>query len=174
MPERGGDVAVWDGVVRATHWSVAALVLWDGFEDSGGPLHRNLGYLAAALVALRLAWGFVGTPTARFADWWPRASRLAAYVPALLAGRPPRTRGHNPLGALMMLALWACVLALALTGWMSRWDAFWGDDGIKAVHAFIADALLALVAVHVLAVLAMSRLQRENLVKAMLTGRKRR
>lgn len=164
---------VWDGLVRLTHWSVAALVFWDWFEDSGGALHRNLGYLAAALVGVRLAWGFAGTRAARFSDWWPTRARLAAYVPALLAGRPPHTRGHNPLGALMMLALWACVLGLALTGWMSRWDRFWGDDALKDVHAFIADALMALVAVHVLAVAAMSRLEGENLAKAMITGRKR-
>jgi cytochrome b len=166
-------VPVWDALVRITHWSLAALVLWDWFEDSGGPLHRNLGYLAAGLVVLRLAWACVGPGPARLTDWWPTPSRLAAYLRELRRGEVPRRLGHNPLGALMMLALWSLVLALAVTGWMSRLDAFWGDEAIIDLHGWLADALIALAAVHVLAVLAMSRLQGENLVAAMITGRKR-
>ena len=167
-------VPVWDRTVRVTHWAVAGLVLFDYFgDDSGGPLHRNLGYLAAALVLLRLAWAGVAPGTARFADWWPTPSRLRAHLAALRAGRPERRLGHNPLGALMMLALWALILALALTGWLSRLDMFWGDDGIRSLHAALAHALVLLAGVHVAAVLAMSRLHGENLIVAMLTGRKR-
>ena len=129
-------VPVWDRAVRVTHWAVAGLVLFDYFgDDSGGPLHRNLGYLAAALVLLRLAWAVVAPGAARFADWWPTPSRLRAHLVALRAGRPERRLGHNPLGALMMLALWALILALALTGWLSRLDAFWGGDGIPLAGA---------------------------------------
>jgi cytochrome b len=166
-------VPVWDALVRITHWSLAALVLWDWFEDSGGALHRNLGYLAAALVVLRLAWACVGPRPARFPDWWPTPSRLAAYLRELRRGKVPRRLGHNPLGALMMLALWSLVLALAVTGWMSRLDTFWGDDAIIELHGWLADALIALAGVHVIAVLVMGRLQGENLVAAMITGRKR-
>jgi cytochrome b len=165
-------VAVWDRVVRLTHWSVAALVLYDYWQDSGDRWHRNLGYAAAALVLLRLVWALVGSPPARFASWWPTPARLRAYCASLLAGRPGRSLGHNPLGASMMLALWSLILGLALTGWMSRLDYFWGDDGIKAIHAWLAHALIVLVAIHVLAVLVMSRVHRQNLVAAMLTGRK--
>ncbi len=173
MVTNAASIRVWDRVVRVTHWSVAALVLWDWYEDSGGPLHRWLGYLAAALVLVRLAWGFVGSEPARFRAWLPSPSGVVSYVKALAARRPPRHLGHNPLGALMMLAMWALILALAVTGWMSRLDAFWGEDWPMDLHALLADALLVLVAVHVIAAIVMGRVHRENLVAAMVTGRKR-
>lgn len=166
-------VRVWDRVVRLTHWSVAALVLWDWWEDSGGSLHRWLGYLAAALVLVRLAWGFVGSEPARFRTWLPSCARLLGYARALRTGRPPRHLSHNPLGALMMLLMWTLVLALALTGWISRLDAFWGEEWPISTHAVLADALVALALLHVCAALVMGRLHRENLVTSMLTGRKR-
>ena len=165
-------VPVWDLVVRLTHWAVAALVLYDYWQDSGDRWHRNLGYAAAALVLLRLLWAGVGPRPARFADWWPTPARLKAHCAGLLSGRPERSLGHNPLGASMMLALWSLILGLAVTGWMSRLDAYWGDDAIKDVHAWMAHALIALVGIHVLAVLVMSRVHGENLAAAMITGRK--
>jgi cytochrome b len=174
MALRGeATVPVWDVVVRGSHWAVAALVFFDYWDDSGGPLHRWLGYIAAALVLLRLLWAGVGSRHARFESWWPSPARLREHLAALRAGRASSTLGHNPLGALMMLALWSLILALAVTGWMSRLDAFWGDDGIKDIHAVLADTLIALVGVHIVAALVMSRLHGENLVLAMVTGRKR-
>jgi len=173
-PESPTLVPVWDRVVRITHWSVAALVLWDLFEDSGGPLHRNLGYAAAALVAVRLAWGFAGSVNARFATWWPRLSILRRYVASLRAGIPMKFASHNPIGALGMLAMWGLILGLALTGWLSRLDAFWGEDRPRDLHTWLAYTLAALVAVHVSAAIVMSLLHKDNLVLAMLTGKKRR
>lgn len=174
MASRGdATVPVWDIVVRGSHWAVAALVFFDYWDDSGGPLHRWLGYVAAALVLLRLLWAGIGSRYARFDSWWPTPARLREHLAALRTGRPSHTLGHNPLGALMMLTLWSLILALAVSGWMSRLDAFWGEDAIKEIHAVLADSLIALVAVHVVAALAMSRLHRENLVLAMVTGRKR-
>ena len=164
----------WDAVVRLTHWSVAALVLWNLFEDSGGPLHRNLGYAAAALVALRLVWGVVGSPNARFAAWWPRVSTLRRYLASLRTGTPMKFASHNPLGALGMLAMWGLVAALTATGWLSRLDAFWGEDWPIALHAWAAYALLALVVLHVSAAIVMSVLHKDNLILAMLTGKKQR
>jgi len=69
--------------------------------------------------------------------------------------------------------LWSLVLLLGVTGWMSRLDAFWGDDGIRHIHEWLADALLIAVAVHLSGIVAMSWRWRENLVAAMLSGRKR-
>ncbi|MGM3273872.1 cytochrome b/b6 domain-containing protein [Ralstonia sp. 24A2] len=168
------SVLVWDRVVRITHWSVAALVLWDLFEDSGGPLHRNLGYAAATLVAVRLVWGFVGSKPARFATWWPRLPTLRHHAASLRAGKPMRFASHNPIGALGMLAMWGLILALGLTGWLSRLDAFWGEDWPQDVHAWLAYALAALVIVHVSAAILMSGLHQDNLILAMLTGKKKR
>ncbi|EYS83313.1 cytochrome B oxidoreductase [Cupriavidus sp. SK-4] len=166
------SVRVWDPIVRITHWGVAALVLWDLYEDSGGPLHRNLGYAAACLVLVRVAWGMVGSGAGNIREWVPGRSGVVAYVGAAVAGRPPRYLGHNPLGALMMLVLWILILSLAATGWMSRLDMFWGEDWPKDLHGVLADVLLALVSVHVVAAILMSRLHKENLILSMVTGKK--
>ncbi len=126
MPARPESVRVWDLVVRLTHWGVAAIVVWDLYEDSGGPLHRNLGYVAAGLVMLRLAWGCVSNGPAGFANWLPNWSGLARHVKAMVAGRPPRHLSHPPLGDVMMLALWALILLLR-----SRVDRGWTASGAR-------------------------------------------
>jgi len=166
-------IRVWDAAVRLTHWSVAALVLWDLVESSGGPLHRTLGYTAAGLVLFRLFWGIVGSRPARFSTWMPSPANVFTYTKALLAGRAPRYLSHTPLGALMMVALWALILALAATGWISRLDSLWGEDWPLDLHGLLAHTLLVLVIIHVIAALAMSAVHRENLIAAMLTARKR-
>jgi len=171
---RSDTLAVWDLAVRFTHWSVAAIVLFDIFDDSGDRLHRVLGYVAAGLVLFRILWGFVGTEHARFGAWLPRPAGVLLYARALLRGRAPRHLSHTPLGAVMMLAMWALILGLAVTGWMSRLDPFWGEDWPIDIHRWMSNTLLGLVVVHVIAAIAMSLKLRENLIAAMLTGRKRR
>jgi len=164
-----GRVAAWDAAVRLLHWSLAALVLFDFYLDDGGWLHRTIGYVAAGVVAARWLWAIVAGGTAGFATLTPSLRRTLSY----LRRGTPRTPGHDPLGVWMVWLLWSLVLALGVTGWMSRLDAFWGDDGIREVHAGLAEALLIAVAVHVSGIVAMSWRWRENLVAAMLSGRKR-
>ncbi|MDO3623708.1 cytochrome b/b6 domain-containing protein [Ralstonia pseudosolanacearum] len=174
MTSSEASVPVWDKVVRLTHWGVAALVLWELYEDSGGPLHRGLGYAAVALAAVRLAWGWIGSEAARFRTWAPRPAEVVRYVKALCTGRAPRHLSHNPAGAVVMFAMWTLILALGATGWLSRLDAFWGEDWPTDLHGLLADALAVLIVIHVAAAIVMSALHRENLIHAMLTGRKRR
>jgi cytochrome b len=100
----------------------------------------------------------------------PSLARTLAY----LRRGTPRTVGHDPLGLWMVWLLWILVLLLGLTGWMSRLDAFWGDDLVNGAHSVLADLLMLAVSVHVLAVVAMSVVWRENLPAAMVTGIKRR
>jgi cytochrome b len=166
-------IKVWDIVVRVIHWSVALLVLSEFLNESGAAWHRYLGYLAAGLVLARLAWGFATTSYARYAHWFPTPSRFIGYLRATLQGKPPRMLGLNPIGACMALLLWTLVLALGVTGWMMGLDAFWGEEWLEQVHETIAWTLLVCVAVHVTAVIATSIKQRENLPKAMITGKKR-
>lgn len=167
-------IRVWDVAVRFTHWSVAAIVCYDVIDDSGDAVHRVLGYVAAGLVLFRIAWGFVGTEHARFRAWLPRPAGVLAYGRALMRGRAPRFISHTPLGAVTMLAMWTLILALAVTGWMSRLDPLWGEDWPIDIHRWLSNTLLGLVALHVAAAIAMSLKGRENLIAAMLTGRKRR
>jgi cytochrome b len=162
-------IVVWDPFVRLLHWSLAALVAIDLVRDDGDYPHRLVGYGAAAIVLLRLCWALLsGTHGLR-----PSVAETLAYLRLLSRGKPPRFLGHDPLGLWMVWLLWILVLLLGVTGWMSRLDAFWGDDLVHDVHALLANILLACVLVHVGAVVVMSWLWRENLPAAMVTGTKK-
>lgn len=168
-------VPVWDRFVRVFHWSLVSCVVLDHFVvEEGEWLHQGIGYLAAGLVVARIVWGFVGTRHARFADFFPTPSRLRRHLGGLVAGRPAHYTGHNPLGALMILALMALVLALGLTGWMQTLDAWWGVEWVQELHEGLASSLIALATLHALAALVMGRLERTRLVRAMVTGVKER
>lgn len=159
---------VWDPVVRLFHWTLAALIVFDLVYDDGGYTHRMVGYAAAVVVLLRLGWAAV-----RGHNLKPSLAETRLYVRQLLAGKPPRAPGHDPLGLWMVWLLWILVLLLMVSGWASRLDMFWGDERVEDVHSFFADLLMLAVAVHVLAVVAMSVIWKENLPAAMVTGRKR-
>jgi cytochrome b len=164
-----GRMPVWDAAVRVLHAALALLVLADFVLDDGGPLHRALGYGAAGAVLARLAWSTV----ARGEGGWPALVPSIGRTLDYLRRRAPRTLGHDPLGLWMVWLLWLLVLALAVTGWMARLDAFWGDETVHAVHAVLADVLMGAVALHLAGVATMSWRWRENLPGAMVSGRKR-
>lgn len=173
-PPPGTSVPVWDRIVRGFHWGLVACVLANRFVlEAGEAPHRWTGYAACALVLARTVWGFVGSRHARFADFWPHPRRVMAHLRALARGTVPHHLGHNPLGALMMLALMGLVLALGATGWMQGTDRFFGVEWVQDLHETLANSLLVLAALHALAALAMGRLERTHLVRAMVTGRKR-
>lgn len=168
------DIPVWDPLVRLLHWSVAAACLADLFLlDSGRWVHRWVGYFVAGAVLVRIAWGFVGPRHARFTDFVPGPARLAAYVRALRRGEEPRHLGHNPLGALMILAFLVLLLAICLTGWMQGTDRYFGIDWVEDLHELLSNLLIAAVLVHVAGAIVASFRHHENLVLAMITGRKR-
>ena len=169
------EVRVWDPFVRIFHWGLVACIALNEFVvDDGERVHQWIGYAASALVLARIVWGFVGTRHARFSDFWPTPARLRAHLADLLAGRHGAQVGHNPLGALMMLALLAVVLALGASGWLQTTDAFWGEEWLQELHEELAEALLGLAGVHVAAALLMSGVEHTNLVAAMVSGIKRR
>jgi cytochrome b len=166
---------VWDAPVRVFHWSLVACVLLDFFVlDDGDAIHRWIGYAAAGLVAWRVLWGFIGSEHARFADFFPTPARLRAHLRAMHQGLPAPSVGHNPLGALMMLALMGCVVLLGISGWLMTTDAFWGEDWLEDVHEAIAQTLIVLAGLHAAAAIVMGRMERTRLVKAMVTGVKER
>ena len=165
-----GSVPVWDAAVRLLHWLLAGLVLFDYFiDDEGGFAHRTVGYVAVGVVFARLLWSGRGQGANGFAALRPSLGKTLAYRRA----GAPRTVSHDPLGVWMIWLLWSLVIALGVTGWMTRLDAFWGDETLHDVHAWLAHALVAAVALHLAGVAAMSWRWRENLVLAMITGNKR-
>lgn len=166
-------VKVWDPLVRLFHWTLAGLFLANFFTEEGDPAHRWIGYATIVLVAIRIAWGLIGTRHARFSDWVPSPRRVCAYLRDRLAGRSQRRLGHNPGAAVMILTLLAGVLLVGLTGWLLTTDAFWGSGWMEGLHEVLAYGVLGLVGIHVLAAIGESWHYRENLIAAMIHGRKR-
>lgn len=168
------DVPVWALWIRVVHWAVAAIVAVDLFNEAGAnPWHRNLGYAAAGLVALRLGAGAILKGHASPVAMLRAARRAPAHAREVVAGRSRPSLGHNPLGALMSFVIWALVLFLAVTGWMTQLDRFWGAEWLQDLHAAGAYALGACAAAHIIGVFRANRVYGANVAKSMITGRKR-
>lgn len=171
----GRPVRAWDRFVRVFHWTVVVCVVGNLFVfEDGERTHQVAGYIAGAMVLLRLLWGWVGTTTARFASFVPTRAQLQRYLTELRDGRAEPTVGHNPLGALMVLALLALLLLLGVSGFLQTLELFHGADWLEEVHEALANGLELLCLVHVAAVVVMSRRERVNLARAMVTGVKLR
>jgi len=167
-------VRVWDPLVRLFHWSLAlsVIVAWatsEGWRAS----HEAAGYVVAALVSARVAWGFVGSRYARFGQFVQPPAIVARYLKAIASGGERRYLGHNPAGAAMIVALLAGIGATAVTGWLLTTDAFWGSKPMELVHSLFGNGIVALACLHVAGVALASWRHRENLVRAMVTGLKR-
>ena len=174
-PRPSPDVArVWDPLVRLFQWclvtSFAVAWLVPGRSEA---LHFWAGYAAGGLVILRLVWGVVGTRYAKFSQFLRSPAAVFAYLVAILRGTEARHIGHNPAGGAMIIALMAGMFTTALSGWMMTTDAYFGDDTVQMVHSTAAHVVLVLVLLHVGGVVLASFRHRENLVLAMISGRKR-
>ena len=181
------EIKVWDPLVRVFHWTLAS-----GFaiaylsEDDLLGLHVWAGYTVLGLVAVRLLWGLIGTRYARFTDFVYRPATVLAYLQDIAAFRAKRYLGHNPAGGYMVLALLVMLPLTGLSGlatygvkefagpllpWVGGLDPWWGEV-FEGLHEALANTTLALVVVHVAGVLLANFQHRENLVRAMFTGRK--
>ena len=174
------QVKVWDILVRFTHWTVAAGIIANLlFTEDGSDLHVYVGYTVVGLVVLRLLWGLVGTRYARFTNFFPTPTRLKAHLSNLSIRRVDEQHlGHNPLAAIMMLSLWAVIIGLGITGYLMESHIFshitllGSKDLLEEVHELLANSLYLLVPLHIIAAIAMSYWQRQNLIKSMITGKK--
>jgi cytochrome b len=171
---RPDPVKVWDPFVRIFHWSLVALLALAWVSEDLQALHQPIGYAILSLVVLRIGWGFVGPRHARFNDFVRSPTVTLTYARGLLTGTAPRLLGHTPLGALMVLALLASLLTTGASGWLMTTGAFRAAGWLEELHEGLASLTLALVGAHVVGVLAMSILHGENLVAAMISGRKRK
>lgn len=167
-------VRVWDPLVRIFHWSLVVLftVAFLTTEDWGS-LHRAAGYAIMVLLAIRIAWGLAGTRHARFSDFLYPPGEIIRFLKDSLAMRAKRYIGHNPAGGIMVIALILSIGTACITGYMMTTDRFWGVGWVNETHAISAYGTLVLVAIHLGGVVLASLEHRENLVRAMLTGRKR-
>ncbi|HDY7420985.1 TPA: cytochrome b/b6 domain-containing protein [Vibrio vulnificus] len=159
----------WDWVVRATHWTVAVLFFANFFVlEEGSEWHHWAGYLILLSLSLRLAWGLVVESPARLTRFLPSVSAALAHLKEVVSNRQDKYLGHNPAGAVMIWLLWSLLIATAGSGWLTESDLFWGEEWLEEVHEVLANLTLVAVAVHVSAVIFMSKWNRKNYLKSML------
>ncbi|MEJ8837839.1 cytochrome b/b6 domain-containing protein [Ramlibacter sp. AN1133] len=171
--DRSPRTLVWDAPVRIFHWLMVAsfAVAWLTSESERWQLvHVTAGYTMAGLVAFRIVWGVIGTRHARFSDFVRSPWKAIDYLVSLADRRPQRHTGHNPAGGLAILALITLAALTALTGWANYNEI--AGHWMEEVHEILASTMLGLVVLHVAAVVISSVLHRENLVAAMIHGRK--
>ena len=167
-------VVVWDWPLRVFHWALAASVLIAWFTpNTYDTVHRIAGYTVLVLIAFRLVWGFAGTRYSRFGSFIRLLRAAPRFLWNLRRGQTGRYLGLNPAGAAMSVALLVLLAISTVSGWMSVTIRFFGVAWVEELHSWSSDLALILVVVHVLGVLTMCALQRENLVRAMIDGRKR-
>ncbi|WP_037406509.1 MULTISPECIES: cytochrome b/b6 domain-containing protein [unclassified Shinella] len=171
----GESVKVWDPLVRVFHWSLVCLFVFSFVTgDEWKKAHILSGYAIAGLIALRLVWGLVGSHHARFANFLYAPTTLLAFLRDSFALRAKRYLGHNPAGGAMVVLLLVAVSGIVTTGYMMTTDAYWGVAWVEDTHKVLVYSTMGLVALHIAGVVLASVEHRENLVRAMVTGRKRR
>ena len=168
------DLYVWDHVVRVGHWLLLLSILFAWLTRHGGGLwHEVFGYAALIIVGVRLVWGWCGTRHARFTSFLSGPGATLKYACAMMHGSERRYTGHNPLGGWMIIALITTVMLISVTGWLYTTDRFWGVEWVETLHSRLTDGLFVLIGLHVCGVLYASWRHHENLVAAMIHGRKR-
>lgn len=178
---------VWDLPTRLFHWLlvllIAAQYATGKFHWLDMDWHMRFGYATLALLLFRVLWGFAGSQTSRFSDF-VRGPRAAwHYLKAQLSTNPQNTIGHNPLGGWSVLALLGCLSIQASSGLFSSDDIL--TDGplvahvssatvklMTRVHHWNENILLALIVLHIGAVLAYLLIARVNFIRPMISGRK--
>jgi cytochrome b len=117
MTEHTAPARRWDPLIKITHWGIAAVVITNALIVGEGSIaHIYAGYTLAALLALRMLWGFIGPNAARFASFKPSPAKALAHIGDIRAGKREAHISHNSLGALMVYALWACLAVIIASG----------------------------------------------------------
>jgi len=178
---------IWDPVTRLWHW---VLVLAVGIGWSLGKFmsfdniqwHFYLGYLVLGLMLFRYLWGFIGPAPIRYPALLPTPRGLSAYLRHLGQREPSGTPGHNPLGSISVILMLISITAQAVTGLFIVSDDFFESGPLASYvseatvnrltwwHHLNANFILALVVLHVGAILFYLLWKKENLVKPMISG----
>jgi len=176
----GGRVRIWDGPTRVFHWTLVLLIpaMWWTAENEQIALHVTLGLVMVALLVFRLIWGLIGSSTARFATFLKGPRSVMNH----LRGRGSAGIGHNPLGGWSVAAMLLVLVTQAglglfaedndglTAGPLSSWVSAETAEALTDRHEFMFNVLLALIALHLVAVLYYVVFKRRNLVGPMITG----
>ncbi|HWU03597.1 MAG TPA: cytochrome b/b6 domain-containing protein [Novosphingobium sp.] len=173
-------VLVWDLPLRLSHWVFALGVpaMWASVEFNHMDIHKTLGVILLGFVAFRLIWGVLGSETARFASFVRGPGAILAY----LRGQKGKGIGHNPLGALSVVALLGLLSAQIAAGLfaqdtdglesgpLSHLVSYDTADLAREIHGAVFNLLLAVIVVHLCAIVFYRVIKRDNLVAPMVTG----
>ena len=184
MPEGGAAnpvITLWDLPVRLVHWSFVALipVLWWSGDTGNLDLHKPVGYVMLALVLFRLIWGVIGSSTARFSSFVRGPGAVLRY----LRGDSGPVVGHNPVGALSVLLLLTLLGAQIGLGLFALNDDMEGgplsdlvsyDHAVQALglHEIGFNLILAVIVIHVAAIVWYRVVRRDDLISPMVTGKR--
>lgn len=166
-------ILVWDAPVRVFHWLLVLSFVGaylTAESERWRLVHVSLGYTMGGLVAFRILWGLLGTRYARFGNFVRGPKAVVRYARAMLAGEPEHHVGHNPAGAVGIVLLLLLSIATVASGWLNYIEL--GGNLTEELHEMAGNFMLAVVFVHVVAVLFTSWMDRENLVRSMVTGKK--
>jgi|DEB0MinimDraft_6_1074348.scaffolds.fasta_scaffold77031_1 cytochrome b len=199
----GRKVKVWDIWVRLFHWLLVAFILLSyltgevgGFDftmpGSGNfvsnmTLHMWSGLTIFALLVFRIVWGFAGSTTARFANFLRGPSSILDYVKTVFTGPVKFFAGHNPAGGAVVAIMLLALLVQAVTGMFSQDDSFFATKGplahlisdetskvITGRHELWWEyVIITLIVVHIAANLFYWLVKKQDLIVAMITGRRR-
>lgn len=181
---RDPQMRVWDRIVRIGHWLLAFAFATLYLQYKKFPLHPYAGYLVCAVVMFRIFWGFRGPGAARFSTFCFSPRAVFRYLGNALKGHAEYHFSHNPMGAAMVYALLALLLANCLLGMLAysasqQLGPFgahvpdsW-EETLVPIHAWLGHATAVLVALHLAGVLWAARLHRENYILGMLSGVRR-
>jgi len=170
--------------VRVFHWSLAFFFFLAYFlEGAWRSMHSHAGYTVALLILFRLLWGVIGSRHARFSDFVTASGSAFTYLKQLLHRKAERHIGHDPAGAAMILTLLISVSVTTFSGMSlfamegsgplaETFVSSWPEGVLQEIHEFFANFTLTMVVIHVLGVLLASFSNGENLIRAMLTGKK--
>jgi len=190
MSTPSDHVRIWDSATRLVHWSMVVLVATSWWTAENGELeyHRYSGYALLGLLVFRLYWGFAGSSTARFAEFVRGPRAIWAYLkqlPSRVSDHSISTPGHNPLGALSVLALLALMIGQVTLGLfavdvdgiesgpLSHMVSFDTGRTLAELHETLFNVLLFFIGLHIAAVLFYLIYKRDNLIAAMIHGRRR-
>lgn len=167
---------IWDPFIRVYHGLIVVAFILNYFVlEPGELIHQWVGYTAVSLVLLRVLWGFIGPTRARIADFFPTRRRLAEHVNHLKQRQLPANEGHNALGGLLILVFWGLFIAQGITGFLLKeTDQFFGSSEVEAIHETTAHILYAGVLLHIVAVVVVGWWGRIQLIRPMITGKRKR
>ena len=183
-------VLIWDIKIRLFHWILALgfVFAYLTAKFHFGFLHVFIGYFLCILLIVRLFLGFMGSQYARFKSFLFSPAETLSYLRSIINGNPRHYFGHNPAGALMVFALLITLLLIILSGLITlavidfegpfQFLINYFDDNASYtahhMHAWLINIALVLISLHIIGVVLGSIQHKENLVKAMFTGHKKK